>query len=68
MNDASEVLAVIFDCLHQSFTRGSSVSDAESAESNCTGSWDCANGSCIAHSLFGELPLFNFERLDILCV
>ncbi|KAK7330409.1 hypothetical protein VNO77_24603 [Canavalia gladiata] len=53
MNDASEVLAVIFDCLHRSFTRGSSVSDAESVESNCMGSWDCANGSCIAHSLFG---------------
>ncbi|KAL2321923.1 hypothetical protein Fmac_026302 [Flemingia macrophylla] len=53
MNDASEVLEVIFDCLHRSFTRGSSVSDAESAESNCMGSWDCANGSCIAHLLFG---------------
>ncbi|QCD80904.1 solute carrier family 15 [Vigna unguiculata] len=53
MNDASEVLAVIFDCLHRSFTRGSSVSDEESAESNCIGSWDCANDSCIAHSLFG---------------
>ncbi|KAK7291674.1 hypothetical protein RIF29_07003 [Crotalaria pallida] len=53
MNDASEVLAVIFDCLHRSFTRGSSVSDAESVESNCTGSWDCANRTCIAHSLFG---------------
>ncbi|XP_061358841.1 uncharacterized protein LOC133303025 isoform X2 [Gastrolobium bilobum] len=53
MNDASEVLAVIFDCLHQSFTRGSSVSDSESVESNCMGSWDCANSSCIAHSLFG---------------
>ena len=53
MNDASEVLSVIFDCLHRSFICGSSVSDAESAESNCMGSWDCANGSCIAHSLFG---------------
>ncbi|XP_057419688.1 uncharacterized protein LOC130713885 isoform X2 [Lotus japonicus] len=53
MNDASEVLAVIFDCLHRSFMRGSSVSDAESVESNCTGSWDCANTSCVAHSLFG---------------
>ncbi|KAK7265756.1 hypothetical protein RJT34_33379 [Clitoria ternatea] len=53
MNDASEVLEVIFDCLHRSFTRGSSVSDRESVESNCMGSWDCANGSCIAHSLFG---------------
>ncbi|KAH1248700.1 Inactive ubiquitin carboxyl-terminal hydrolase 54 [Glycine max] len=53
MNDASEVLSVIFDCLHRSFICGSSVSDAESAESSCMGSWDCANGSCIAHSLFG---------------
>lgn len=54
MNDASEVLAVIFDCLHRSFsTGGSTVSDTESAESNCTGSWDCANNSCIVHSLFG---------------
>ncbi|KAE9601467.1 putative ubiquitinyl hydrolase 1 transcription factor C2H2 family [Lupinus albus] len=53
MNDASEVLAVIFDCLHRSFTRSSSVSDVESVESNCTGSWDCASSTCIAHSLFG---------------
>lgn len=53
MNDASEVLAVIFDCLHRSFTRGSSVSDSESVESKCMGSWDCAASSCIAHSLFG---------------
>ncbi|CAB41871.1 putative protein [Arabidopsis thaliana] len=53
MNDASEVLAVIFDCLHRSFAQSSSVSDTESAESNSTGSWDCANRSCIAHSLFG---------------
>ncbi|CAK8563119.1 unnamed protein product [Lathyrus sativus] len=53
MNDASEVLAVIFDCLHRSFTRGSGVSDTESVESNCTGSWDCAANSCIVHSHFG---------------
>lgn len=53
MNDASEVLGVIFDCLHQSFTRGSGVSNAESVESNCTGSWDCASDSCIVHSHFG---------------
>ncbi|GMJ15122.1 hypothetical protein like AT3G47890 [Hibiscus trionum] len=53
MNDASEVLAVIFDCLHQSFTSGSSVSDADSTNSNCMGSWDCANSACIVHSLFG---------------
>ncbi|XP_019463356.1 PREDICTED: uncharacterized protein LOC109362190 isoform X1 [Lupinus angustifolius] len=53
MNDASEILAVVFDCLHRSFTRSSSVSDAESVESNCLGSWDCAYSNCIAHSLFG---------------
>lgn len=53
MNDASEVLAVIFDCLHRSFTTGSTISDTESVESNCTGSWDCAKKSCIVHSLFG---------------
>ncbi|KAL5814025.1 hypothetical protein ACOSQ4_024666 [Xanthoceras sorbifolium] len=53
MNDASEVLAVIFDCLHQSFTPGTSISDAESVESNCTGAWDCTNNACIVHSLFG---------------
>ncbi|XP_022738696.1 uncharacterized protein LOC111291303 isoform X2 [Durio zibethinus] len=53
MNDASEVLAVIFDCLHRSFTSGSSVSDADSVESNCMGSWDCLNSACIVHSLFG---------------
>ncbi|CAN8278161.1 unnamed protein product [Cochlearia groenlandica] len=51
MNDASEVLAVIFDCLHRSFSQ--SPSDSESSESNSTGSWDCANRTCIAHSLFG---------------
>ncbi|OVA09096.1 Ubiquitin carboxyl-terminal hydrolases family 2 [Macleaya cordata] len=53
MNDASEVLAVIFDCLHRSFTSGVGVSDAESEESNCIGSWDCASKACIAHTLFG---------------
>ncbi|XP_028784083.1 uncharacterized protein LOC114740118 isoform X2 [Neltuma alba] len=61
MNDASEVLAVVFDCLHRSFTRGSSVSDTESVESNSMGSWDCANSSCIAHSLFG---MDIFERMN----
>ncbi|XP_010546041.1 PREDICTED: uncharacterized protein LOC104818245 isoform X2 [Tarenaya hassleriana] len=53
MNDASEVLAVIFDCLHRAFTSVSSVSDTESSESNSMGSWDCTNRTCIAHSLFG---------------
>ena len=61
MNDASEVLAVIFDCLHQSFTPGSAVSDCESGESNCSGSYDCTNPSCIAHSLFG---MDIFERMN----
>jgi hypothetical protein len=53
MNDASEVLGVIFDCLHRSFTQSSGVSDTDSLESNGTGSWDCANNTCLAHSLFG---------------
>ncbi|KAF8087042.1 hypothetical protein N665_0601s0008 [Sinapis alba] len=61
MNDASEVLAVIFDCLHRSFAQSSSVFDTESSESNCTGSWDCANRTCIAHSLFG---MNIFEQLN----
>ncbi|KAF8080825.1 hypothetical protein N665_0920s0008 [Sinapis alba] len=61
MNDASEVLAVIFDCFHRSFTQSSSVSDTDSSESNCTGSWDCANRTCIAHSLFG---MNIFEQLN----
>ncbi|XP_057983147.1 uncharacterized protein LOC131168020 [Malania oleifera] len=53
MNDASEVLAVIFECLHRSFTSGSGVSDTESEGSNCTDSWDCYSNTCLAHSLFG---------------
>ncbi|KAJ8753561.1 hypothetical protein K2173_022802 [Erythroxylum novogranatense] len=53
MNDSSEVLAVIFECLHQAFTTGSRVSDSESGESNCMGSWDCKTDACIVHSLFG---------------
>lgn len=61
MNDASEVLAVIFDCLHRSYAQSSSVSETESSESNCTGSWDCANRTCIAHSLFG---MDIFEQLN----
>ncbi|XAR50103.1 Ubiquitinyl hydrolase 1 [Bertholletia excelsa] len=61
MNDASEVLGVIFDCLHRSFTSTSGVSDTESVESGCTGLWDCANAACIAHSLFG---MDIFERMN----
>ncbi|KAL5544361.1 hypothetical protein UlMin_008145 [Ulmus minor] len=49
MNDASEVLDEIFKCLHTSFTHD----DSKSVESNCTVSWDCANNSCIVHSIFG---------------
>ncbi|CAH9078776.1 unnamed protein product [Cuscuta europaea] len=52
MNDASEVLDVIFDCLHQSFT-----SDLGSSETKSTSrrldSWDCTNSACIVHSIFG---------------
>ncbi|CAN6855068.1 unnamed protein product [Brassica oleracea] len=61
MNDASEVLAVIFDCLHHSFAQSSSLSDTDSSESNYTGSWDCANRTCSAHSLFG---MNIFEQLN----
>lgn len=61
MNDASEVLAVLFDCLHRSFALGSSISDAESVDSSCLGSWDCANSACIVHSIFG---LDIFERMN----
>ncbi|XP_052181152.1 uncharacterized protein LOC127794247 [Diospyros lotus] len=61
MNDASEVLGVIFDCLHRSFTSSFSISDTESVESSCTGSWDCLHSACIAHSLFG---MDIFERMN----
>lgn len=61
MNDASEVLVVIFDCLHRSFAPGSSVSDAESVESSCPGSWDCSNKACIVHSIFG---MNTFEQMN----
>ncbi|GAB2269918.1 hypothetical protein Dimus_004836 [Dionaea muscipula] len=61
MNDASEVLAVIFQCLHKSFTPEAGSSDSESVESNCLGSWDCNSRGCIAHSLFG---MDIFERMN----
>ncbi|KAK4437120.1 hypothetical protein Salat_0045900 [Sesamum alatum] len=61
MNDASEVLGVIFNCLHRSFTPASVASDTESVDSSCMGSWDCTNGSCIAHSIFG---MDVFERMN----
>ncbi|KAK6153364.1 hypothetical protein DH2020_013003 [Rehmannia glutinosa] len=61
MNDASEVLGVIFNCLHRSFTPASVVTDVGSIDSNCTGSWDCTNPTCIAHSIFG---MDIFERMN----
>ncbi|KAG6512868.1 hypothetical protein ZIOFF_031002 [Zingiber officinale] len=53
MNDASEVLSVIFDCLHKSFKVHSGDNDAGLQKNNSEGSWDCTNSSCIAHTLFG---------------
>ncbi|XP_010229142.1 uncharacterized protein LOC100846067 isoform X2 [Brachypodium distachyon] len=60
MNDASEVLGVIFECLHKSYTCLVD-SHAKSHESNSIGSWDCANNSCIAHHLFG---MDVYERMN----
>ncbi|KAL1531775.1 hypothetical protein AAHA92_31878 [Salvia divinorum] len=61
MNDASEVLGVIFNCLHRSFTPGPHASDVEPLDKSGTESWDCTNTSCIAHSLFG---MNISERMD----
>ncbi|CAA0836080.1 Ubiquitin carboxyl-terminal hydrolase-related protein [Striga hermonthica] len=61
MNDASEVLGVIFSCLHRSFTPASVVTDTKLVDTSCTGSWDCTNASCIAHSIFG---MDIFERMN----
>lgn len=53
MNDASEVLAVIFECLHKAFVPNSS-SDGDSESSSAGGSWDCQGPHpCMAHALFG---------------
>ena len=60
MNDASEVLGVIFECLHKSYT-SRTVCHGKSHEKNSIGSWDCANISCIAHSLFG---MDVYERMN----
>ncbi|CAA6659022.1 unnamed protein product [Spirodela intermedia] len=51
MNDASEVLAVIFDCLHQSFTKEEQMTESE--ENTSMGSWDCMSSFCLVHHLFG---------------
>jgi hypothetical protein len=54
MNDASEVLAVIFDCLHKAFVPSGASSDGESDGSTAGESWDCQDGHpCIVHNLFG---------------
>ncbi|TVU48283.1 hypothetical protein EJB05_07913, partial [Eragrostis curvula] len=60
MNDASEVLGVIFECLHKSYT-SRDVCHGKSDENNSIGSWDCENSACIAHSLFG---LDIYERMN----
>ncbi|KAM0849878.1 hypothetical protein ACQ4PT_053486 [Festuca glaucescens] len=52
MNDASEVLGVIFECLHKSYTSQADC-HVKSHERNSIGSWDCASNFCIAHCLFG---------------
>ncbi|XP_026443634.1 uncharacterized protein LOC113343718 [Papaver somniferum] len=53
MNDASEVMAVIFDCLHRSFASVSSGFDIEYEDKNGDEFWDCESNACVAHSLFG---------------
>ncbi|VAH87325.1 unnamed protein product [Triticum turgidum subsp. durum] len=60
MNDASEVLGVIFECLHKSYTSQADC-HAKSHESNSIGSWDCASDFCIAHCLFG---MDVYERMN----
>ncbi|KAM0043851.1 putative tetratricopeptide-like helical domain superfamily, ubiquitin specific protease [Helianthus debilis subsp. tardiflorus] len=61
MNDASEVLGVIFDCLHKSFTSVTGISGTELVENNIMGSWECINKACTAHSIFG---LDIYERMN----
>ena len=46
MNDASEVLEVIFNCLHKAFTPACDLSDTEPVDGKC-------KGPCIAHLIFG---------------
>uniref|UniRef100_J3LKB7 USP domain-containing protein n=2 Tax=Oryza brachyantha TaxID=4533 RepID=J3LKB7_ORYBR len=60
MNDASEVLEVIFQCLHRSYTSHTDL-QVKSHEVNCIGSWDCASSSCVAHGLFG---MDIYERMN----
>jgi len=53
MNDASEVLAEIFDCLHKAFMPSNMISEKKCDRDAGIGSWDCQNKSCIVHSIFG---------------
>ncbi|KAL4566551.1 hypothetical protein LXL04_030668 [Taraxacum kok-saghyz] len=63
MNDASEVLGVIFDCLHKSFISSPTnlSNNSNLSENNSLGSWECENDTCTAHSLFG---MDIFERMN----
>lgn len=60
MNDASEVLGVIFNSLHTAFTN-STASESDSVESNSKGYWDCKKDACIVHSFLG---MDIFERMN----
>jgi hypothetical protein len=54
MNDASEVLAVIFDCLHKAFVPRGALSHGELEGSSAGETWDCKDGHpCMVHGLFG---------------
>ena len=53
VNDASEVLEVIFGCLHQSCISGFGVSNTESSDSMWIGSCNCDSDACAAHKVFG---------------
>ncbi|KAK4782337.1 hypothetical protein SAY86_016439 [Trapa natans] len=65
MNDASEVLGVIFDRLHQSFRRPLGASGYESVEISAEGSLGCeVSNACLVHSLFG---MYISERMTCSC-
>ncbi|GMH01330.1 hypothetical protein Nepgr_003169 [Nepenthes gracilis] len=58
MNDASEVLAVIFECLHHSFTSCSVVFDTESLESYCLGD------RCVVYALYDIITALSMASSD----
>ncbi|KAK1289590.1 hypothetical protein QJS10_CPB18g01224 [Acorus calamus] len=53
MNDASEVLEVIFDCIHQSYASGSDNANSISEDSTSIGKCDSTSNTCLAHAIFG---------------